>query len=132
VNYQLLVNKKKLKGLRPARKGPKNVFLVLCYVLCDACFFERISWCFFFCTDHDVINAIKSIKVKKLTVRLGELLTHQKQSMVNSPKYYRIYWKSLKTNSIGNGHRILSYDRAREEVFLLNKMYSGFIYHWVQ
>ena len=51
--------------------------------------------------------------------------------MVNSPKWYRIYWKSLETNNTGNGQRILGYDNAREQVILLNQKYNGIIEHWL-
>jgi len=51
--------------------------------------------------------------------------------MVNSPKCYRIYWCSIITNNTGNGQRILGYDNARQQVFLLNKKYSGIIEHWL-
>ena len=140
MNYQLFVK----RSFGSPERDQKDVFLVLCYVLCDACCFERSVWCFIFCFNDDVNNGIKSKKVEKsrkkskkvnkkvngsLRRTFNPLISNQ---MVNSPKYYRIYWKSLTTNSIGNGHRILSYDQAREEVFVLNEMYSGFIYHWVQ
>ena len=52
--------------------------------------------------------------------------------MVNSPKSYRIYWRSILTNHVGNGQRILSYDRARQEVLFLNEIHSGRIVHWIQ
>jgi hypothetical protein len=52
--------------------------------------------------------------------------------MVNSPNYYRIFWRSLLTDASGNGQRILGYDKARNEVLSLNRKYSGFIEHWVE
>ncbi len=52
--------------------------------------------------------------------------------MVNSPKCYRIYWRSLVTDASGNGLRILSYEKARELVVLLNKKRSGYINHWIE
>ena len=51
--------------------------------------------------------------------------------MVNSPKYYRIYWRSLLTDKYGNGQRFLGYDKAREQMLVLNEQYRGFIEHWV-
>jgi hypothetical protein len=52
--------------------------------------------------------------------------------MSQSPIYYTIKWKSLITNSTGEGMKIFSYNQAKYMVKTLNIKYKNEIDHWFE
>jgi hypothetical protein len=51
--------------------------------------------------------------------------------MVESPKFYRLFWKSNTTGITGNGDLYFSYKEAKEITRDFNKKYPE-LHHWIQ